>query len=198
MASNTRISSQEEKESWRGQANLRLISATHGAALQPPEITGRRLIAGVLGLLIVTGLFYYVSRVSQRMRMQTQVEGVDPADGEGEQSEVQFSDLQMSQTTANDPLELRGRVLNAGNHLITGAIVQLTFKDSAGRNLFTIQKPIRGMTEQPDQGVSNDFSGDPIEPEESRPFRVVVRKTPDRWNRNLPEVKVITVSTDFE
>jgi hypothetical protein len=168
------------------------------AVLSPPASTGRRVMAGVLGLAIVTLMFYYVSRVFHRMRTETEVEVVDPADGQGLQSEVQFSDLAMSQAIANEPLELHGRVLNAGNHRIIGVIVQLTFKDSAGRKLSTLQKPILSTTEEPDPGVSDDFSGDPIEPDESRIFRVLVRNTPPRWDHNLPEVKVITVSTNLD
>ncbi len=68
----------------------------------------------LIALLIVTGMFYYASRTPQRTRMHTQVDGVDPADGEGMQSEVEVSDLQISQATGNGPLELRGWVRNAG------------------------------------------------------------------------------------
>jgi len=179
-------------------AKLRPVAVNPATVLLPPANTGRRVMAGVLGLVVVTIMFFYVSRVSQRMRTQNQIEYVVPADGEGLESEVQFSDLEMSQVTATDPLELRGRVLNAGNHLITGALVQLTFKDSKGRKLSTIQKPILNMTEEPDPDVSNNFSGDPIEPEESRAFRVLVRNVPARWDHNLPEVKVITVCTNLD
>ncbi len=192
MGSSQRIPQQEKA------GKLRPMAAKGAAVLSPNENTGRRVIAGVLGLVVVAVMFYYVSRGLQRMRAQTQVEVVDPADGQGLQSEVQFSDIEMSQATADDPLELHGRVLNSGNHRVTGAIVQLTFKDSAGKKLSTIQKPILSMTEESDPGVSNDFSGDPIEPDESRTFRVLVRNAPPRWDRSLPEVKVITVSTNLD
>jgi len=178
---------------------LQEVKLRPGAAVLPsPTSTGRRVMAGVLGLAIVTLMFYYVSRVSQRARAHTQVEVVAPADGQGLESELQLSDLEMSQANAADPLELHGRVLNVGNHRIIGAIVQLTFKDSAGRILSTIQKPILSMTEEPDPGVSNNFSGDPIEPDESQAFRVLVRNPPPRWDHNLPEVTVITVCTNLE
>jgi hypothetical protein len=194
------ISLQAEKKASRLQRgrDLRPALARHAAVLLPPEVTGRRVIAGVIALLIVTGMFFYASRVPQRMRMHAPVDGVNPADGEGMQAEVQFSDLQISQATGSDPLELRGRVSNAGNHQITGAIVQLTFRDSAGKRISTIQKPILSMTAPADPGVSHDFSGDPIEPDESRAFRVLVPSAPARWDHNLPEVKVITVSSDLE
>ena len=187
---------QEEKER---EYLLQEASLRPGAAvLPPPASTSRRVMAGILGLVIVILMFYYVSRVFQRARAQTPAQLVVPADGQGMESEVQLSDLEMSQENADDPLELHGRVLNVGNHRIIGAIVQLTFKDSAGRILSTIQKPILSMTEEQDPGVSNNFSGDPIEPDESRGFRVLVRKTPPRWDHNLPEVAVITACTNLE
>jgi hypothetical protein len=179
-------------------AKLRPVAANRAAVLLPPSFTRSRVMAGFLGLVVVAVVFFYVFRVSERMRTQNQIEYVVPADGEGLGSEVQFSDLEMSQATANDPLELRDRVSNAGNHLISGALVQLTFKDSAGRKLPTIQTQILSMTEKPDPNVSNNFSGDPIEPDESRAFRVLVRNVPARWDHNLPEVKVITVCTDLD
>ncbi len=199
MAGNLPISLQAEGKAslLRRGRELRPAVVRRGVLLRP-AITGPRIVAAVIALLIVTGMFYYASRTPQRTRVHSPVDGVNPADGEGMQAEVEISDLQMSQATGNGPLELRGWVRNDGNHQITGAIVQLTFKDRTGKKISTIQKPILSMTAPPDPGVSKDFSGDPIEPDESRPFRILVRNAPAWWDHNLPEVRVITVSGDLE
>ena len=115
MAGNLPISLQAERKAslLRRGRELGPAVVRRGVLLRP-AITGPRIVAAVIALLIVTVMFYYVSRVFQRARAQTQAEVVVPADGQGMESEVQLSDLEMSQPNADDPLELHGRVVERG------------------------------------------------------------------------------------
>ena len=172
------------------------------AKLRPPNlaprIAGWAIVASIFALAVITGLFYYASRVPEHARVHSQVPGAEPADNESADSELEFSDLQMRPLNSSGLLVIRGQVQNTGNHQITGAYVQLTFKDAKGRKLSEVQRPIHGEVMQTEPGVSNDFSSDPLEPGETRGFFVVMKSVPPKWDNQLPDLKVITVSNNLE
>lgn len=101
----------------------------------------------------------------------------------------------MTQAPGNGRLDIYGRAVNQGNHHITRAVVQLTFKDAKGRTVATIQKPIQGRFKEQYRTFADDF---PIEPGESRFFQIVVNQPPPKWDHNMPELKMITISTDAD
>jgi len=164
-----------------------LVPKRAPATAKPPS-RGHRVLAGLVGLAIVVTMWLYVSRL-RNASMESQV-AVAPADGEGMQSELEFSNVQMTQAPGNGRLDVYGRVLNQGNHQITRAVVQVTFKDGKGRIIGMIQKPIQGRFKQQYRTLADDF---PIGPDESRFFQIVVNQVPPKWDHNLPEIKVITV-----
>jgi len=176
--------------------NPRIPFLQHGPVLVPrrapatkrPPSRGHRILAGVIGLAIVVTMWIYVSRL-RNSNLESQV-AVAPADGEGMQVELEFSDVQMTQAPANGRLDVYGRAVNMGNHQITRAVVQLIFKDAKGRTVATVEKPIQGKFKEEYRTLADDF---PIGPDESRFFQIVLNQVPAKWNHNLPEIKVITV-----
>jgi hypothetical protein len=159
-----------------------------GRAPAPPA-RGHRILAGLIGLTLVLALLVYAWRVREA-RMQSPVSVTAPADDGNVQSELEFSDLQMTQTPGNGRLDIYGSVVNQGNHHITRAVVQLTFKDAQGRTVATLQKPIQGRFNEQYRTLADDF---PIEPGESRFFQIVLNQIPPKWDHNMPDIKVITV-----
>jgi hypothetical protein len=173
---------------------LHLVRAKLPARFRPPEMSGRALLGGIVVVLILAAIFYYATRSLDHMKTQDQVESqVDPgAQGLGLlESELELSDVQMAQAPGDGRLDIYGRVLNTGNHLITRAVIQVTFKDSKGRRLPSIQKPIQGRFKEANRTLADDF---PIEPDQSRFFQVTVDQVPTTWDHKIPELKVITVS----
>jgi len=162
--------------------------------LVPPEAgppaRSHRILAGLIGLAIVFAMLVYVWRVRDPIRTQSQTPITVPADGEGVQSELEFSDLQMTQAPGSGRLDIYGRAVNQGNHHITRAVVQLTFKDAKGRTVATVQKAIHGKFNEQYRTLADDF---PIEPGQSRFFQIVVNQLPPKWDHTMPELKVITV-----
>ena len=80
---------QEEKER---EYLLQEASLRPGAAvLPPPASTSRRVMAGILGLVIVILMFYYVSRVFQRARAQTCLLYTSPSPRDGATSRMPSS-----------------------------------------------------------------------------------------------------------
>ncbi len=174
---------------------LRLLPRRRGATSEPMAISGRSVFAGLLGVAIVAAMFYYASRVPERARIKDQVTGAAAADSEGPESELELSDLQMTQASANGRLDIYGQAKNSGNHRIRRAVVQLTFKDAKGKTIETVQKPIQGRMKEEYRTLADES---PIEPDQSRFFQVSVNQVPAKWDHNMPELKVITVSTDMD
>jgi hypothetical protein len=149
------------------------------------------VLAGLLGVAALAALFYYASRVAhEHTAVLSHGEPVAPADGEGPQSELEFSEIQM-EAPGNGRLDIFGSVQNRGNHHITGVVVQFTFKNAKGKNLATIEQPIHGKAEGASPTLADEF---PIEPEQSRFFQVIINQVPPKWNRELPDLKVVTIS----
>ena len=156
----------------------------------PVEFTPRGVLIGVLAMVALGLILHYALRVHEPTPVVTHGEPVAPADGEGPQSELEFSDVQM-EALGDGPLDIFGNVQNRGNRHITGVVVQLTFKDAKGQKLATIEQPIHGKTEGAPSTLSDEF---PIEPDRSRFFHVVINQIPPKWNREPPDLKIVTVS----
>lgn len=184
MQANPRIPLDEDAET-----PLRPIAPRPPAAKRR-GFAARIALVGVVMLAIVGGMFFYAWRVRQNLKTQTLGPGQFQLDEEGPESALQISDPQMVQEPAG-PLDIYGRVLNAGTQRITRAVVQLTFKDAKGRTVATIQKPIHGKMKEQFRTLADDF---PLEPGQSRFFQVSVNQLPAKWNHEMPELKVITVS----
>jgi hypothetical protein len=56
----------------------------------------------------------------------------------------------------------------------------------------TVQKPIHGKIKEQFRTLADDF---PIEPGQSRFFQVSVNQVPPKRNHDMPELKVVIVST---
>jgi hypothetical protein len=169
---------------------LRLALAKRRAITGPVEFTPCGVLVGVLAMVALSVAFYYASRPHELTPVETHGQAVAPAGDEGPQSELEFSDVQM-EAPGNGPLDIFGNVQNRGNHHITGVVVQLTFKDAKGKKLASVEQPIHGKTEGASSTLADDF---PIEPEQSRFFHVVINQIPPKWNRELPDLKIVTVS----
>lgn len=182
MASNPRIPDQ---------GRLPLAPARRRAIIGPIEFTACGVLVGVLAMVALSvAFYYYASHLHEPTTVETHDEAVTPAGGEGPQSEVEFSDVQM-ETSGDGRLDIFGNVQNRGNHHITGVVVQLTFKNAKGGKLATIEQPIHGKAEGASPTLADEF---PIEPEQSRFFQVVIKQVPPKWNHELPDLKVVTVS----
>ena len=93
-------------------------------------------------------------------------------------------------------MTLDGQVMNTGATPVLGAVVQLTFRDGGGRVLQSMNQPLMGMARHGNTIAPDEFGTDPIKPNQPRLFRVTVSPVPAEWNHSMPEMKVLTVSTE--
>ncbi len=111
-----------------------------------------------------------------------------PADN----SDIELSGVQLGNPgTAGIALTLEGQIANHGTTPLTGAVVQVGFRDEGGNSLAVSQRPIQGIASGNCE-VSSEFVSHPIKPNDIRLFCVAVQ-APEGWNHQLPELKVAAI-----
>jgi hypothetical protein len=111
-------------------------------------------------------------------------------------NQLQFSSLQITPAPTGGALTLRGQVTNTGGRPVIGATVVLSFQDAQGRILQALTAPMIGMAARDNALVTDEFSKDPLKPNDTRPFEVTVSQIPAGWNHTMPEMKIVTVSAE--
>jgi hypothetical protein len=84
--------------------------------------------------------------------------------------------------------------MNTGGRPVVGTHVVLSFRDGQGQILQTITAPMVGLAARDGALVADDFSKDPLQPNDTRPFEVTASQVPAGWNHTMPEMKIVTVS----
>jgi hypothetical protein len=106
-------------------------------------------------------------------------------------SQVQFSHLTIKPGPTGASAYLAGQITNTGNTDITGVQVQATFKGANGQNLGTQVLPVEEL-KSPTQ--AQDFTKDPIKPNQARDFRITFDNVPAGWNHDVPAISISAVT----
>ena len=147
------------------------------------------LVALIIAAVILVALLAFLPRTPKKQLPPNAAEV--PAQPTGNQ--VQLTDLKMTPAPVGGALYIEARLFNNGDTDITGAQVQAQFKNAAGQILETQNRPVEGMvgTSGPQ---TQDLTQAPIKPNEARPVRIAFDHQPDGWNKQMPELKVSTVT----
>ena len=148
----------------------------------------RSLITTAIAVAVLVAVLRYLPPVPKNAQAHA-----EPVSIEALTDDLQLGSLQMSQAVAGEALYLDGVVKNAGTELVTGATVQVEFRDMQGKVVGSVQKPIVGMSHGGTDLVRNEFARNPIRPNEMRFFRVAVEQVPPTWNHEVPELKIVEV-----
>jgi hypothetical protein len=108
-----------------------------------------------------------------------------------------FSELKMS-TAQNfvgaTVTYLEGKVANSGDKAVSGATVEVVFRNSLGEVVQKEPQPLMYIhTRKPYTDVS-DLRSNPLKPGETREFRLTFDHISADWNRELPQLRVAAVS----
>jgi hypothetical protein len=106
-------------------------------------------------------------------------------------SQIQLSHLTLKPGPTGASAYLAGQITNTGNTEITGVQVQATFKGANGQNLGTEVLPVEEL-KSPTQ--VQDFTKDPIKPNQARDFRIALDNVPAGWNHDLPAISIDAVT----
>jgi hypothetical protein len=163
-----------------------------GATKRPGSGVPGVLLAIIVAAALLAVIGYYMPRAPKKTPPPTAAQLPQQPGA----NQLQFSHLQMTPAPTGGALTLRGQVMNTGGRAVIGATVMLGFQDAQGRVLQAVSAPLIGMAARNNSLATDEFSKDPLKPNDTRPFEVSVSQVPAGWNHTMPEMKVVTVSAE--
>jgi Protein of unknown function (DUF2393) len=154
----------------------------------PSESNWRPIVLGVVMVVVVMGVIAFLTRSAPKSAVAP-----DPY-----AASLQLSDLKMSAAenfVGASVTYLDGNLTNNGDKTVTHAVVRLGFKDSLGQIAQTEDIPVRVLQTTGPYPDTVDVSAAPLAPHQSKPFRLTLEHVTDSWNREYPDLKIISVST---
>jgi hypothetical protein len=189
MATNPRIPSTAGID--RPERGPQLVPSSPAPQRPGPGVPGV-LAAIAVAIALLVAVVHYMPTLRKRPPVPSAAEiPAQPSD-----SRLEFSAMHLTSSPAGGALAVDGQVTNAGDHPITGAMARLTFRNASGAVIWTSTSPLEGMINTGETLVRDDFLTDPLQPNDSRPFRIRASRLPAGWNHSMPEMKLMTVSAE--
>jgi uncharacterized protein DUF2393 len=109
-------------------------------------------------------------------------------------AKLKISDLKMSQAqnfVGASVTYIDGTLMNAGDKTLTRAVLRVTFKDFYGQVAQIEQVPVKILQTSGPYPDTVALSASPIEPGQSRPFRLTFEHISAQWNQAYPDLQII-------
>ena len=164
-----------------------LLQPNANPANEPAESSLRPILIGVVIVGVVVGMLALALRSEKKKA---------PAPPPYAAS-LKFSDLKASaaQNFVGATISyLDGTVTNSGNQTVIHAVVQVTFKDDLGQTAQREELPIRVLRTGGPYDEAVDFNMSPLEPGQSKPFRLTFENISAQWNHAYPDMQVTQIS----
>jgi hypothetical protein len=148
-----------------------------------PMIVGALVVLVALGALILAG----------RNARSNATAAIDPY-----VKNLQLSDFKLSQAenfVGGNVTYLEGKIKNAGSKTVTGAQVRVIFKNSLQEIAQSETLPLMVVTARQPYIDTADLRSQPLKPGDTRDFRLTFEHVTADWNGAMPEVEVVSVST---
>ena len=164
----------------------------------PPEDSSRRtligLVCGILGIVIaLVVIFSHGGRNSSPSQNPN-----EPTPLALYAANLPLTNTHMSTATVPAGGKLyyiEGEVQNTGKQTITGATVELLFKDSLGKIAQRETEPLRVVIATEPALDTTDLAHAPLAPGQSRQFRITIEHVSNDWNGEYPELRIIRTSS---
>jgi hypothetical protein len=143
---------------------------------------------GIAAVVIVVGAFAWL------LRSEPKISSPPPP----YVANLKFSDLKISAAenfVGATVTYLGGNIANTGDQSVSGATVNLMFKNSLGQVVQTENLPIRILQTSGPYPDAVDLMLAPLAPHSTRPFRFIVEHVSADWNQQYPELKIVQVTT---
>lgn len=147
------------------------------------------LIAIIIAAAILAALIWWLPQTPKK-QLPPNAAAV-PAQPTGDQ--IQLTNLKMTPSTTGSAFYVEGMLYNNGNSDITGVQVQAAFHGINGQVLGAQTRPVEGMVGNSAIEAQN-LAQAPIKPNQSRAVRVYFDHYPAGWNKQMPDLKVTTVT----
>jgi hypothetical protein len=109
-----------------------------------------------------------------------------------------ISGLQMSEATSFSGAKVTyidGQLANTGDKTLSAITVQVGFHSDVGQFAQRISVPLSFIRTRQPYVDTEPVSAAPIEPGQTRDFRLIFDAVPADWNLQFPEIRVINVHT---
>jgi hypothetical protein len=163
-----------------------LIQST--PAMQKEEESRLRpLLIGAGVVVVVVALLLLAFRVEKKAPVAPPAYAVN----------IKFSDLKASgaQNFVGASVSyLDGTVTNAGDRIVTHAVLQIIFKDDMGQMAQREEVPLRVLRSTGPYDEAVDLAVSPLAPGQSKSFRLTFESISAQWNREYPEMHITQIS----
>jgi hypothetical protein len=152
-----------------------------------PWIIAAAVIIVGLGILVVVGGHSAQESTSR----STGMAAPDPY-----AAKLAISGLQMSEATSFSGAKVTyidGQIANSGDRTLTAITVQVGFHSDVGQFAQRVALPLSFIRTRQPYVDTEPVSAAPIEPGQSRDFRLIFDAVPADWNLQYPEIRVINV-----
>jgi Protein of unknown function (DUF2393) len=112
-------------------------------------------------------------------------------------AKLKISDLKMSQSqnfVGASVTYVDGNVTNAGDKVVTHAVVRVTFRDSYGQVAQIEDVPIKLLQTSGPYPDAVDLTVSPLAANESKPFRLIFEHVSEQWNQAYPELQITALN----
>jgi len=152
------------------------------------ESSRRPMLIGVVIVAVVVALLLLIFRSERKPRAEPPAYAVN----------LKFSDLKTSAAenfVGATVSYLDGTIANTGSKTVTHAVVEVTFKDDMGQTAQREEQPIHVLRTGGPYDEAVDLSMSPLDPGQSKPFRLTFESISAQWNHAYPDLRVTQVVT---
>jgi len=164
-----------------------LIEPNVNPTTERPESGLRPILVGIVIVGIVVGVLALFFRSEKKK----------PAAPPAYAANLTFSDMKTSaaQNFVGATVSyIDGVITNKGDKTVIHAVVQVTFKDDMGQTAQREELPLRVLRTGGPYDEAVDFSLSPLEPRQSKPFRLTFENISAQWNHAYPDLQITQVS----
>ena len=157
--------------------------------VQPTPVTEERDSSRLIIVMTVIGFIAVMLAIAYLLRQPPQAAKVVPPYA----ASLTLSDFKMSAAEnfiGATVTYFDGKITNAGDRTVTRVVVEVVFKDELGQVALRDEVPLRLLRETGPYTEPVDLSVMPLEPGQTRPFRLTFDHISAQWNRQFPAMRV--------
>jgi hypothetical protein len=165
-----------------------LIQPSANPTTEQPESSLRPILVGIVIVGIVVGMLAFIFRAEEKK----------PVAPPAYAANLKFSDMKTSaaQNFVGATVSyIDGVITNTGDKSVIHAAVQVTFKDDMGQTAQREELPLRVLRTGGPYDEAVDFNVSPLEPGQSKPFRLTFENISAQWNHAYPDLQITQVRT---
>jgi hypothetical protein len=155
---------------------------------EPQESNLRPILVGLAIVAVVVAIIVFFFRNEQKA----------PVSPPAYAANLKLSDLKTSaaQNFVGATVSyLDGTIANTGNQSVVHAVVEVTFKDDLGQTAQREEIPIHVLRTGGPYDEAVDLTMSPLEPGQSKPFRLTFENISAQWNHAYPDLQITQVVT---